>query len=147
MTTRAAKAKADRALRHPLPDGLGDAGADLWRAVVSELVESDSEASEHHLDSRELYLLRQAAHTADRIAALEVAVRRDGETTTGSRGQVVLHPAVSEIRQAQLAVAKMLGSIQIADADAGPQTVQQRRASKASRARWDRRPRSVKSDV
>ena len=44
-----------------------------------------------------------ACAARDTIAALEEAVERDGTTTRGSRNQIVVHPALLEIRQLRLA--------------------------------------------
>jgi hypothetical protein len=64
-------------------------------------------------------------------------------TTVGSRGQKVLHPAVAEIRQTELARLRLLSAIQLDDPKAGQAsgTPAQRRARHAAQARWARRER------
>lgn len=107
---RTAKAKT-RPLKHAAPEGLGAAGADLWQKIVAELEDG------WRFDERELYLLQQAAHNADMIADLEAAVEADGVTATGSRGQPVVNPAITEIRQLDLAQIRLLGALELTDPD------------------------------
>lgn len=87
------------------PDGLGDAGRRLWDSIAGGL------PPDWRLDERECELLGLAARQADTLAALEALVEAEGLTTTGSTGQVVLHPAVAEARQARLSIDRLLGKI------------------------------------
>jgi hypothetical protein len=43
-------------------------------------------------------LLHEAARLLDTIDALTAVVERDGPLASGSRGQVVVHPALAELR-------------------------------------------------
>jgi P27 family predicted phage terminase small subunit len=124
MTTRAAKPKPPATLAPP--------GRKLWRAILADLADG------WELDRRELHLLEQACRCADDIAQLEQAVKRDGATVAGSRGQTVVHPAVTEARQLRIAQARLLGVIELED----PAVVRarmspaSRRAQAAAEARW-----------
>jgi P27 family predicted phage terminase small subunit len=118
------------------PAGLGSAGRSLWRSILGDL------AAGWELDARELYVLERACRCADDMAALEAAVKRDGETVTGSRGQVVVHPALAEVRQLRLLQLRLLGALEMTDpSESRPSTAAGRRASKAAQARWDRNGR------
>ena len=88
------------------------------------------------LDARELHLLARACRCADELDALEAAVDEAGPVVPGSRGQVVVHPALSEARQLRLVQARLLGAIELADPTAAGATSSQRRARKAAEARW-----------
>ena len=48
---------------------------------------------------------------ADDLARLERAIRRDGVMSTGSMGQPVLHPALTEARQARSTIARLLSNL------------------------------------
>ena len=125
-----------RALPVP-PSGLGESGRLLWLAIVGDLAEG------LELEARELDALGRACSCADRIAALEVEVNRDGVMVEGSKGQPVLHPAIPEIRQTELARLRLLGSVETDDPAAGVSsgTPAQARARRAAQARWARRDR------
>ena len=122
-------------MRPSAPDGLGVAGVELWSAILGDLDNG------WELDARELELLGQAAIVADRLQALDEAVRRDGTAIKGSRGQTVVHPAVAESRQQRLALVRLLGAIEVVDpAEARRSaTPAQARARRAADARWGRK--------
>ncbi|SRR5260370_14194846 len=69
------------------PEGLGQAGKRLWAAVTAEL----------ELAGHELELLRQAASTADLIAAASQVLAADGMLSTGSMNQPVPHPMIAVV--------------------------------------------------
>lgn len=122
---------AERGSRPSAPAGLGPAGAELWAAVVGDL-DADWE-----MDAREEHLLARACRCADDLAALEAAVDRDGATVEGSRGQTVVHPALSEARQLRLAQMRLLGELELTDPTAGRSATPARvRARRAAEARW-----------
>lgn len=114
------------------PDGLDKAGRALWRRIIRGLDPA------WELDARELILLEKAALIADRMTVLDAAVDEAGALATGSRGQVVVHPAIAESRQLQLVQLRLLSSLEMAD----PATVRARepirsqRARTAANARW-----------
>ena len=116
------------------PAGLGKHGRALWHAIVSDL------APGWVLDSRELHLLAQACVCADRIAALDEVVERDGATVPGSRKQTTVHPAITESRQLRLAQLRLLAALELEDPAVARarMTPVQRRAAEAAAARWGR---------
>jgi hypothetical protein len=116
------------------PAGLGKSGRRLWSAIVADVEPGWA------LDARDRQWLARACRIEDAIAALEVALDRDGEMSLGSKGQPVLHPAVSELRQLALAQARLLGKVEMEDPAA---RIVQQRARTASRTdEWRRRQKS-----
>ena len=91
---------------NPPPDLLS-AGKKLWKSIVADLPEAVE------LDARELALLAHASRQADDIAALERALKRDGVTISGSAGQPRLNAALTELRQGRIALARLLGGLDI----------------------------------
>lgn len=114
------------------PDGLGDAGRALWAAIIGDLTD------DWRLDSRELHLLMRACRVEDELVALEKVIDRDGETTKGSRGQIVVHPALSEARQLRLVQLRLLSALEMENpASAGARaTPASKRAKRAAGSRW-----------
>jgi phage terminase small subunit len=113
------------------PAGVGDAGTKLWQGVCSDLADG------FRFDSRELALLARACTCADHIAALEDVVNRDGPTTAGSRGQVVVHPALAELRAQKIVLLRLLSTLDFGEQGEGSLVTQ--RARKAAVARWQQR--------
>lgn len=106
------------------PDGLEKAGKRVWTQILAEF----------DLDSRELLVLEQAARQADAVAALEAEVASSGLVGRGSSGQPRLSQTVVELRQARLALSKLLGELALPDDDG--ETAAGRHARKAAAARW-----------
>lgn len=71
------------------PAGLGPRGRRLWRAVIAD----------YDLSVVEKEILAELARTLDRIDLLEKQLAIGGPMVAGSRGQLVLNPAVAETRQ------------------------------------------------
>ncbi len=90
------------------------------------------------LDHRELVLLRQAALIGDQLADLDAVLQRDGLTVAGSRGQTIVHPALSESRQLRLAQLRLLGALELVDPQSAKRsaTPAQARAHRAAETRW-----------
>lgn len=86
------------------PRGLGDQGKRLWRAVVEEYALSESDAAQ----------LEQCCRVRDRIDQLQQLVVSDGPMIPSSQGQR-LHPAIVEVRQQQLALARLLATLGVDD--------------------------------
>lgn len=124
---------SDRRRTPNAPSGLADAGKRLWRDLHSALDE-DAE-----FDEREAKLLELACRQADDVAALQDAIDTDGLTIKGSTGQKRLHPAVSELRQARLALSRLLGELELPDYGEQPRTAASNRGQKAANKRWGRR--------
>jgi hypothetical protein len=85
------------------PKGLGIEGRRLWRGILAGL----------ELDGHELALLRRACHVADRCEALQAVVDEEGLFATNRLGEVKAHPAVVELRQQELLLAKLLVVLRI----------------------------------
>lgn len=131
MTTKTPKTE----LRHPVPKGLGKAGTDLWTRIVADL------EAPWRFDERELALLEEAGKTADDIRALDESIATEGRTVTGSRGQPVLHPAITEVRQLRALSLRLLSALTLCDPrdEAASGSPAQERARKAATAKWARR--------
>jgi hypothetical protein len=85
------------------------AGAALVKAIRADLGDA------YKLDEREEALLSLAAHQADDVERLEADIAERGTTVTGSTGQAVLNPSISEARQGRLALTKILAGITLPD--------------------------------
>ncbi len=85
-----------------LPPGLGRAGAGLWEAVVAQF----------ELEKHEMLLLREACRTADLLDVLEDLVSAEGPLIGSSQGPRT-HPAVVEIRQQRIALARLLAAMRL----------------------------------
>jgi hypothetical protein len=113
------------------PADLGERGSALW----------DSVTSGYGLRPDELSILADACHEADVIELLKAEFESRELITTGSMGQDVAAPHVSEIRQHRTTLANLLGKLRLPDeSGAGTST-----SSEAGRAlvnqRW--RPKSA----
>lgn len=115
------------------PDGIGRRGRRLWRSVVESF----------DLAEGELALLIEACRCLDDIEVLQKAVTDAPTTTTGSRGQEVVHPLRAELRSQRLLLARLVGQLSVPDPeDGGSQwdgLSASARARKAARVRWDGR--------
>lgn len=88
------------------PSGLGSAGRRLW-ASVTKTFEFDGE--------HEVSLLTQAARTADHIEALEQEVASRGVVLDSPQG-LKAHPALVEVRQQRIVLARLLSALRLPDA-------------------------------
>lgn len=84
------------------PVGLGKPGRKLWDAVLEEFEPAEHEAAQ----------LEEACRVRDTIATLRARLDADGLMLDSSQGSR-LHPAVAEIRQQQLALARLLATLQV----------------------------------
>lgn len=113
------------------PSELGERGSALWDDVTAR----------YDLRPDELAILADAAHEADIIERLKVEFATRDLITTGSMGQDVAAPHVSEIRQHRNTLAGLLGKLRLPDDAAGGGSA----SSEAGRAlvnqRW--RPKSA----
>ena len=107
-------------------------GRRFWKSVLTEFEASPSE----------LELLAEACRTLDELRR---AVERDGAIVTGSVGQPRPHPALTEARQQRAELRRLLDVLGIpaplasaAEAE-GVVSIATRRATRAVRARWERR--------
>ena len=112
------------------PTELGNAGQRLWSAIVADVGRG------WRLDARELHLLERACRIEDELRQLERVIDADGLTTAGSRGQTIIHPALSEARQLRLVQQRLLGGIELCDPSQGTRNASTAHAGAAARARW-----------
>ena len=111
---------------------IGQAGQDLIEKITEGLPDGVE------LDEREQAILEQAARQADRQATLEQLVADEGLMTEGSKGQHRLHPALAELRQGGLALARLLGQLALPVEVGLNETEASRRARKAANTRHSR---------
>lgn len=109
----------------PTPRALKAAGKKLWQETVKV----------YDLRQDELEVLRAACAEADLIA--KMAAELDGEplTTSGSMGQTVAHPLLSEIRQHRATLAGLLGRLKLPDIDGATEAAPNQNRS-AANSRW-----------
>lgn len=107
------------------PDGLADAGRELWNDV----------AGKYELRPDERVVLTKACETADMIAVLDKAWSDLGKPflTKGSMGQDVIHPLIGERRTQTASLAKLLAQLKLPDEAGGERPNQQR---DAAQSRW-----------
>jgi hypothetical protein len=93
------------------PKSLDVAGKRLWSAVTSEF----------DLGEHELVLLRQAAHVADLCDELQADVEREGPIVATASGEPRTHPAVVELRNQRILLARLVAMLRVplGDEDAG----------------------------
>ena len=110
------------------PDVLRDRGAGFWRELNGRL----------RLDEKQLSILFEACRSLDTIEGLAAAVESDGLMITGSQGQQVLHPAVTEIRQQQVTFARLVAQMNLPEDEKARDLFRFRRAQAGASARWNR---------
>ena len=109
------------------PSGLRTRGRKFWKATMAAYELSDAEAE----------ILLEACRTLDNLDDLDAAVRADGPTATGSAGQTVVHPALTEARGQRVVLHRLLASLALPDDD--DEVLQPARttaARTAATARW-----------
>ncbi|MCK2022761.1 terminase [Microbacterium sp. kSW2-24] len=84
------------------PSGLNAAGRKLWDAITADF----------DLAGHELAQLEEACRVRDMIVTLRRQLADDGTMLASSQG-MRLHPAIAEIRQHQLALARLLATLQV----------------------------------
>lgn len=84
------------------PSGLKRSGRALWTAVLDEF----------ELTEPETAVLREACRTADSIDSLQRIVDDEGPMSTSSQG-VRVHPALVELRQQRIALARLFAAMHI----------------------------------
>ena len=95
---------------NPPPEHLGDAGRALWARITGEFDVSDAGGRA---------LLQTCCEAADRCAAAQEALRREGMTTTDARGSVKAHPLLAVEASAWNAIRAGLRQLRI-DTDPTP---------------------------
>lgn len=109
------------------PPGLGDRGRRFWRSTLADFELSDAERE----------ILAEACRTLDDLDRLADVVAEHGTMVTGSQGQPVLNPALTEARGQRLALHRLVAALQLPDADDAPiPTAVQMRGKRAAQSRW-----------
>jgi hypothetical protein len=85
------------------PSGAGPAGRRLWRAVLTEF-----ELAEH-----EMSLLRQAVRVADACEELQKLIDDEGPMLRTQHGDVKPHPALVELRQQRIVLARLIVALRV----------------------------------
>ncbi|MBO0844580.1 MAG: hypothetical protein J2P22_04095 [Nocardioides sp.] len=85
------------------PKALGHAGRDLWREVCSE----------YDLEHHEELLLLEACRCADRLNRLDAEILDAPLSVTNARGDIAAQPLLSEARQQQLTMSRLLASLRL----------------------------------
>ena len=96
------------------PPDLGTSGRKLWREMVAKMADNGFQP-----DARERKVLHSAAALADVEAELREVVKSEPLMTKGSRGQIVIHPAVAELRAVAHEISGLLLKIDLDPADDG----------------------------
>lgn len=122
------KAAAQSGERGPTcPTGLSVRAGAFWRRTAADFDLSDGE----------LELLAETAWLISEVDALRAALDVDGLTVQGSTGQVRVHPAVNEVRQHRMALARLLKQLDLPAQDDEPESWTTKNARAAAQARWD----------
>ena len=113
------------------PAGLADAGKRLWSAVVDK----------YDLRIDEQRTLEDACREADLIDLMASELAAGDLLITGSQGQKVVNPLVSELRQHRNTLAALMRQLKLpedgdVDKEAGERSS---KARAAAQARWARR--------
>lgn len=119
-----------------MPPGLGAEGKRTWSALLADL------PGGWELSAREREQIALACQQADAIADLERELAAGGLTVEGASGQPRLNALVPELRQARLALSRLLGAVEMPDADGEPATLAGKRGKAAADKRWSRRERA-----
>lgn len=106
----------------PAPKSLKTVGRKLWRETTAR----------YELREDELEILRAACGEADLIVRMEEELVDADLTVTGSMGQLVPHPLVSELRQHRTALATLLKGLKLPDEGA----VAGNQQREAAQSRW-----------
>ena len=109
------------------PVGLGSRGRRFWRSTTTDFDPSDSE----------LEILAEVCRTLDNLDSLAASIAENGTMITGSQGQSVVNPALTEVRGQRALLHRLLAALGLKDEEgAKVPTIQSVRASTAGRARW-----------
>lgn len=109
-----------------LPEAWSDPARETYLAVLGEYPD---------LTSAQQAALWQAASLESAADHLDAVAQAAGYVSEGSMGQVVIHPAVPEARQARATAGQILQRLA---ASARSQMTPSDRARRAARARWSR---------
>lgn len=96
------------------PKGLQLAGRRLWKDI----------AGKYELRPDEVRTLEAACKTADMIEQLEDAMKGQEPMIPGSRGQMIAHPLLAEIRMQRITFTGLLRTLKLPDDGAGSRNQQ-----------------------
>ena len=108
------------------PTKLGAQGLALWKAVVSV----------YDLRADELRILEAACREQTLLAKMQKKLDASDLVVSGSMGQLVPHPLLSEVRQHRTALRSLLAQLKLPD-DSGTQSRETKNRSAANQ-RWRR---------
>lgn len=91
----------------PPPKSLGPVGRGLWRKVAGDVQPGWA------LDERDYALMLGACEAADRVAQLDALVASEGLMVKGSRGQMILNPAIGEARLQRQQSTALLAKVEL----------------------------------
>ncbi len=115
-------------MKERMPAGL-KRSATLWKSTTTT----------YQLRPDELRMLEDCCREMDLIDRLQGLIDKQGLTVAGSMGQVVIHPAVQEIRQHRNVLKQMLAKLALPDPTAQPKPVSgSDKARVVAHARWSR---------
>lgn len=113
-----------------MPAGLGAEGKKLWKSIAG--------GGRYVLRPDELRVLEDACRTADLIVELEATMAGEDLIATGSQGQPVAHPLLSELRQYRALLRGQMRSLNLPDEDGRAASAVSAKAREAAHARWRR---------
>lgn len=108
------------------PEGLSESGRAMWHDIVKT----------YDLRADELRVLKDACFEADLVDAIQSSI--SGLTSTGSQGQEVASPLLSELRMHRATLSSLLKQLRLPDAG-DTQEARSTAARAAANARWSRR--------
>lgn len=112
------------------PTGLRDRGREFWTTTVGA----------YELTEGEQALLREACRTIDNLDLLADQIATDGAMLTGSQGQPVIHPGLTEARGQRVVLHRLLAALNLPDPDGKTiTTATSTRGTTAARARAAKR--------
>lgn len=86
------------------PENLGASGLALWEDLTSNF----------EFDAQDLVVVHEAARVKDRLDSLDAVVRSEGVTVSSPQG-VKAHPALTESRQQQIVLTRLVASLRLPD--------------------------------
>jgi phage terminase small subunit len=110
------------------PEGLSAKGQTMWREV----------ATSYQLRIDEYRILEDACREGDLIDALQAEAKHADTVVTGSQGQPVINPLISELRQHRSTLASLLRQLKLPD-PADTAEARSTAARSAANARWSKR--------
>lgn len=114
-----------------IPDGLGDAGATLWRDVMAT----------YSLDPAEVALLGATARTLDELERVETALADAPMVVAGSMGQVKAHPLLAQVRAHRKIVESLVRTLALPLPGEATGHIRTPQARASANARWGRQRR------